>query len=65
MIKLDKEVGIDKNELIDKEFISSNKKMDILLLYLRKVHAFDYFSCQGFENERVLANKVSSAFLRV
>ena len=39
--------------------------MDIYLVYLRKVHAFDYFSGIGFENERVLTMKISSAFLRV
>ena len=38
--------------------------MDIFLLYLRKVHAYDYFSGLSFENERVLSMKVSCAFLR-
>jgi hypothetical protein len=39
--------------------------MDIFLLYLRKVHAYDYYAGASFENERLLALKVSSAFLRI
>ena len=39
--------------------------MDLYLLYLRKVHAYDYFSGASFENERILAMKVSAAFLRM
>ena len=38
--------------------------MDLFLLYLRKVHAFDYFTCMGYESERILTLKTSSAFLR-
>lgn len=39
--------------------------MDLYLLYLRKVHAFDYFTSSKYENERILTLKVSSAFLRI
>jgi hypothetical protein len=35
------------------------------LLYLRKVHAYDYFTSTSYENERILSLKVGSCFLRV
>lgn len=51
--------------MIKKEFTSNSTKMDVFLVYLRKVHAYDYYAGAGFENERLLALKISSAFLRV
>jgi hypothetical protein len=62
---LDKEVGISKNELLEKEFSFIKTKMDILLLYLRRVHAFDYYTSTSYENERALTLKIASAFLRI
>jgi hypothetical protein len=39
--------------------------MDTLLLYLRRVHAFDYFTSASFENERMMSLKIGSIFLRI
>jgi hypothetical protein len=47
---LDEEVGIENNELLLKEFEDSRVRMDLFLLYLRKVHSFDYFTCSKYEN---------------
>jgi hypothetical protein len=35
-----------------------------LLLYLRKIHYFDFYTSTQFENERILTLKVGSSFLR-
>ena len=48
--KLDKECGIEENFLTQAVFESDKKKMDTFLLYLRRVHAFDYFTSTSFEN---------------
>lgn len=34
------------------------------MLYLRKIHFFDYYTCTQYENERALTIKIGSAFLR-
>lgn len=65
IIKLDEEVGIQDNRLIEREFNSIQAKFDTFLLYLRKVHAYDYYTSTMYENERILALKVGSAFLRI
>jgi hypothetical protein len=44
IIKLDEEVGIQENKLIEREFNSLQAKFDTFLLYLRKVHAYDYYT---------------------
>jgi len=38
---------------------------DLCLLYLRRVHAYDYFSGTEFECERALSLKMGLAFLRI
>lgn len=38
---------------------------DIYLLYLRRVHAYDYFTAQQFPDERSLTNKIGMAGLRI
>jgi len=65
IIKLDEEVGIQDNRLIEREFNSIQAKFDTFLLYLRKVHAYDYYTSTMYENERILALKSGSAFLRI
>lgn len=40
----DKENEIDGNPLQEMEFSDKGKCFDLCLLYLRKVHAYDYFS---------------------
>lgn len=44
IIKLDEEVGVQENKLIEREFSSLQTKFDTFLLYLRKVHAYDYYT---------------------
>ena len=39
--------------------------MDTLILYLRRVHAYDYFTASQHENERMLAVKTAVASLRI
>jgi hypothetical protein len=39
--------------------------MDTFLIYLRRVHAFDYFTSTSFENERIMSLKMGSIFLRI
>jgi len=51
--------------LIEREFNSIQAKFDTFLLYLRKVHAYDYYTSTMYENERILALKSGSAFLRI
>lgn len=65
IIKLDEEVGIKDGRLIEREFNSLQAKFDTFLLYLRKVHAYDYYTSTMYENERILSLKVGSCFLRI
>lgn len=44
IIKLDEEIGIQENKLIEREFTTLQAKFDSFLLYLRKVHAYDYYT---------------------
>lgn len=34
-------------------------------MYLRRVHAFDYWTSTSFENERIMSLKIGSIFLRI
>lgn len=63
--KLDEEVGITGNPMNDREYSSLSTKFDIFLIYLRRVHAYDYFTSTMYENERILSLKVGSSFLRI
>ena len=63
--KLDKECGIAENPICDFTYDSDKKKFDTYLLYLRKVHTFDYWTSTTFENERLMSWKLGSAFLRI
>lgn len=47
---LDHECEINDNPLFTKGFPSLQVGFDTLLLYLRRVHAYDYFSSAQFEN---------------
>ena len=63
--KLDKQCGIAENPIHGHTFESDKKKFDSWLLYLRKVHAFDYWTSASFENERLMSWRLGSAFLRI
>lgn len=58
------QIGIENNTLLERQFNTLQQKFDILLTYLRKIHAFDYYTCTQYENERVLALRTGSVFLR-
>jgi len=63
--KLDKDCGITENPIYDATFESDKKKFDTHLLYLRRVHSFDYWTSTQFENERMMSWKLGSIFLRI
>lgn len=63
--KLDSFCGITNNELLSKAYRSPQNKYDIFILYLRKIHSFDYYTCTQYENERVLSIKTGLIFLRI
>lgn len=47
------------------EFTNPKKCFDLCLLYLRRVHAYDFFSGLSFDSERSLALRMGLAFLRI
>lgn len=47
------------------EFVSAKKQFDTFLLYLRRVHAHDYYTSTFYPNERALCLKLGRSFLRV
>jgi hypothetical protein len=47
------------------EFSSSKRQFDTFLLYLRRVHAHDYYTSTSYPNERALCLKLGRTFLRV
>jgi hypothetical protein len=47
------------------EFNSSKRQFDTFLLYLRRVHAHDYYTSTSYPNERALCLKLGRTFLRV
>jgi hypothetical protein len=63
--KLDEECGVSGNTLMQSEFASPKKQLDTFLLYLRRVHAHDYYTSSTYPNERALCLKLGRAFLRV
>ena len=68
MKTLDKEEEIEGNPLVD--CAPSAKQFDINLLYLKRVHAFDYFGTLSFgphqfADERALVNKNGLLYLRI
>jgi hypothetical protein len=64
-LRLDKQSNLQPlAALADSANRSPQLQFDLCLTYLRKVHAFDYFTCTQYENERVLALRTGSAFLR-
>lgn len=48
--KLDSECEIIENPIYYSTFDSEKRKLDTLLLYLKRVHAFDYWTSTSFEN---------------
>lgn len=63
--KLDEECKIFENPLVTHKFTNPQQKFDTFLLYLRKVHAFDYFTSTSYINERTLCLKLGIAYLRM
>lgn len=63
--RLDSSCGITESPLLSRNFQSTHLKYDTLLLYLRRVHSFDYYTCGQFENERVLSLRSGAIFLRI
>jgi len=49
--KLDNDYGITEgNQIYEAVFDSLKRKFDTILLYMRRVHAYDYFTTLSFEN---------------
>ena len=47
------------------EYIKDNKfKLDLNILYLRKIHGFCYYCLEEFDDERILSNKCDIIHLR-
>lgn len=63
--KLDEECGVSPHIMYQTEFSSAKKQFDTFILYLRRVHAHDYFTSTSYPNERALCLKLGRAFLRV
>lgn len=63
--KLDQECGVTPHILSQTEFSSAKKQFDTFLLYLRRVHAYDYYTSTSYPNERALCLKLGRVFLRV
>lgn len=64
-MKLDEEVDIPNNPLIKYQFENYRKQFDTNLLYLRRVHAYDYYTSTIYFNERSLSLKLGLAYLRI
>lgn len=63
--KLDEECGITANILMQVEFPNARKQLDTFILYLRRVHAHDFYSSTSYPNERALCLRLGRTFLRV
>lgn len=64
-MKLDEECKVTENPLYENQFVNPQQKLDTFLLYLRKVHAYDYFTSTSYINERTLCLKLGIAYLRM
>lgn len=62
---LDEEEGVQGNPLTERPVGEDDTSFDLYLLYLRRVHAYDYFTAQQFSDERALTNKIGMASLRI
>lgn len=63
---LDESKGVQSNPLFDSEFNrSENEQLDLQLLYLRRVHAFCYYCCEEYDDERMLASKCGPQHVRL
>lgn len=63
--KLDEQCKITDNPLYSHKYASHQQKFDTFLIYLRKVHAYDYFTSTSYINERTLCLKLGIAYLRM
>lgn len=48
--KLDEECGVTGNTLMQAEFLNARKQLDTFILYLRRVHAHDYYTSTSYPN---------------
>ena len=62
---IDAEIGISDNPLLSHDFTTVQKEIDTLILYLRRAHAYDYFTASQHENERMMAVKTAVISLRM
>lgn len=62
--KLDEECGVTGNALMQVEFPNARKQLDTFILYLRRVHAHDFYTSTSYPNERALCLRLGRAFLR-
>ena len=62
---LDKEADVINNPLLEMDYPTIRKKFDLGLLYLRRVHSYEFFSGNSFDSERQLALRMGLSFLRI
>lgn len=62
----DEQRQIEDNKLFEGEDDRDDKyQLDLQLLYLRRVHAFCYYCCEEYEDERMLASKCGPMHVRL
>jgi hypothetical protein len=64
IIVLDQQNSIENNRLFESEK-DDKMQLDLQLLYLRRVHAFCFYCCEGYEDERMLASKCGPMHVRL
>ena len=63
---LDQAKEIENNPLLEAEnSLSEQEQLDLQLLYLRRVHAFCYYCCEEYDDERMLASKCGPQHVRL
>eukprot|EP00916_Digyalum_oweni_P027448 GHVL01044911.1.p1 GENE.GHVL01044911.1~~GHVL01044911.1.p1 ORF type:complete len:786 (-),score=117.57 GHVL01044911.1:3158-5515(-) len=63
--KLNNHMEIDSsNDVLFQSVRPLSLQLDLQLQYLRRVHHFDYYSCEHCDNERELFDKAGPCFLR-
>ena len=50
--------------LLETEMGTDKERLDVLILYLRRIHGYCFFTGIRYEGERALANKSSLQYLR-
>lgn len=66
IIVLDQQKYIEDNKLFEQEDERDLRyQLDLQLLYLRRVHAFCFYCCEEYEDERMLASKCGPMHVRL